>query len=290
MQNKLQKQTDPQGLTLVIGGTGKTGRRIVDRLAAHGRPVRVGSRSGEVPFDWDRPETWSPALDGVSAVYVTYAPDLSVPGAPEAIEGFTTLAKQTGVARIVLLSGRGEVEAQRCEVIVQRSGIDWTVVRAGWFNQNFNEGAFLDLVRSGVVRLPAGEAVEPFVDVDDIADVAVAALTEAGHANRVYEVTGPRLMTMAEAVEAVAQAAGVSVKYQPVTMDEFRADLAEHGVPEDYIGLLTYLFGEMLHGHNAFVADGVRQALGRGARDFVDYAAATARTGVWAETGKAVAS
>ncbi|MEO0513769.1 MAG: NAD(P)H-binding protein [Planctomycetota bacterium] len=283
-------QNESNQLTLVIGGTGKTGRRIVDRLTAMGRPVRVASRSAEPAFDWAAPETWGPALDGVSAIYITFAPDLSVPGAPEAIQQLTDLAKQRGVERVVLLSGRGEVEAQACEVIVQRSGIDWTVVRAAWFNQNFNEGAFLDLVMSGVVRLPAGEALEPFVDVDDIADVAIAALTEDGHANRLYELTGPRLMTMAEAVETVAKAAGVSVAYQPVTMDEFRADLAAAHVPEDYVGLLTYLFGEMQHGHNAFVAYGVQQALGREPRDFALYAADTAATGVWAGAGEAVAS
>ena len=107
--------------TLVIGATGKTGRRVTERLTARNLPVRIGSRSGQPPFDWADPATWPPAVRDMAAVYVTYYPDLAVPGASDAIRSFTGLAVKSGVQRLVLLSGRGEPEAQLCEQIVRES-------------------------------------------------------------------------------------------------------------------------------------------------------------------------
>jgi uncharacterized protein YbjT (DUF2867 family) len=269
------------GITLVTGGTGKTGRRIVDRLKAQGRSIRVGSRSGAPAFDWNDAGSWSAALEGVSSVYVSYAPDLAVPGATAIIRRFTGLAVESGVQRIVLLTGRGEPEAQACERIVQESGITWTVVRAGWFSQNFSEGAFVDMVRDGAITLPAGDVAEPFVDVDDIADVAVAALTEAGHEYEVYEVTGPRLLTFADAAEDITRAAGRVVRYQQISQDAFNQAVRASGAPGDYAWLLNYLFETVLDGRNAFLGDGVQRALGREPRDFAGFARRVAATGVW---------
>lgn len=267
--------------TLVIAATGKTGRRVAERLEALGRPVRRGSRSAAIPFDWDDSATWGPALEGVGAAYVVYTPDLAVPAAPAAIAAFTALAKERGVRRLVLLSGRGEEEAERCERIVQDSGLEWTVVRASWFAQNFDEGEFHELVLAGEVALPAGDVREPFIDVDDVADVVVAALTEDGHAGEVYEVTGPRLMTFAEAVGEIAEASGRDVRYAQIPGDAFQAGLAQAGLPQDHVELLDYLFTTVLDGRNASVTDGVQRALGRPARDFRDYARAAATRGAW---------
>ena len=267
--------------TLVIAATGKTGRRVADRLEAQGRPVRRASRSGATPFDWDDRATWGPALEGVSAAYVVYSPDLAVPAAPGAITAFTELAQEKGVRRLVLLSGRGEEEAQRCERIVQDSGLEWTVVRASWFAQNFDEGAFRELVLSGEVALPAGDVREPFIDIDDIADVAVAALTEDGHAGEVYEVTGPRLMTFADAIAEMSEATGRDLRYVTIPNDDFQVGLAQAGLPAALIELLDYLFTTVLDGRNAYVTDGVERALGRPARDFRDYARAAAASGAW---------
>ena len=270
--------------TLVIAATGKTGRRVADRLEVAGRPVRRASRSGASPattFDWDDRSTWAAALEGVGAAYVVYSPDLAVPAAPDAITAFTRLAREKGVRRLVLLSGRGEEEAQRCERIVQDSGLEWTVVRASWFAQNFSEGAFHELVLAGEVTLPAGDVLEPFIDIDDIADVVVAALTEEGHSGEVYEVTGPRLMTFADAVRDIAEASGRDVRYVTIPGDAFRAGLHEAGLPAGQIELLDYLFTTVLDGRNAQLSDGVERALGRPARDFRDYAEAAAARGVW---------
>ena len=269
--------------TLVLGGTGKTGRRVAERLERGGHAIRVGSRSNAPAFDWEDRATWAGALDGAEAVYVSYYPDLAVPGAPEAVGEFTEQAVAAGVRRLVLVSGRGEPEAQRSERVLEQAadGAEWTVVRASWFNQNFNEGYLLDPVLSGEVALPAGDVPEPFVDADDIADVAVLALTEDGHSGEVYEVTGPRLLTFAEAVDEIARATGRDLRYTRIGVDELAAGLAEAQVPDDYIGLLRYIFGEVLDGRNAKVTDGVQRALGREPRDFADFVRDAAATGVW---------
>jgi uncharacterized protein YbjT (DUF2867 family) len=273
--------TDGTGTVLVLGGTGKTGRRVVERLEARGVPVRVGSRSATPSFEWEDPATWGPALAGVTAVYVSYYPDLAVPGAPEAVGALAEEARRQGVQRLVLLSGRGEEEAQRAEQVIQDAGLEWTVVRCSWFDQNFSEDYLLEPILAGEVALPAGDVPEPFVDTEDIADVAVAALTEAGHTGRVYELTGPRLLTFEEAIAEIGRGTGRELRYVPISVEEYTAGAAEHGIPEDVIGLMQYLFSEVLDGRNAQLADGVRQALGREPRDFADYVRDTAATGVW---------
>jgi uncharacterized protein YbjT (DUF2867 family) len=266
---------------LVLGATGKTGRRIVQRLSEKGHAVRRGSRQSDPPFDWSDRSTWDAVLAGVAAAYISYAPDLAIPGATDAIRAFVERAVEHGVRRLVLLSGRGEEEAQRCELIIQRADIEWTVVRASWFCQNFSEGAFLDMVTADEIALPAGEVGEPFVDADDIADVAVAALTEDGHAGQVYELTGPRLLTFAEAVDEIARATGRAIRYDQIPPEAFAAGVDEAGLPEDIRWLLDYLFATVLDGRNASLGDGVQKALGRKPRDFADYARETAASGVW---------
>ncbi len=266
---------------LVLGATGKTGRRVVERLEARGAAVRAGSRASEPPFDWEDRATWGPALAGAGSVYISYFPDLAVPGAPEAVGALAEAAREAGVRRLVLLSGRGEEEAQKAERVVQDAGLEWTVVRCSWFNQNFSEGYMVEPILTGEVAMPAGDVPEPFVDADDIADVAVAALTEVGHAGQVYELTGPRALTFAQAVGEIANATGRSLSYTRVSMDDYAAVAAGLDVPDDVIWLLRYLFTEVLDGRNIGLADGVQRALGREPRDFGEFARETAATGVW---------
>jgi uncharacterized protein YbjT (DUF2867 family) len=266
--------------TLVLGGTGKTGRRVVERLSARGLPVRIGSRSGEPRFDWEDRSTWAPVLEGVGSAYVSHHLD-AVPGAAETVGSFADLAVKTGVRRLVLMSGRGEQEADRVEQAVRDSGADLTVLRSTWFAQNFSEDYWQEQVQSNEVALPAGDTPEPFVDVDDLADVAVAALTDDRHIGQVYELTGPRLLTFEEAVAEIARATGREIRYVPISIPEFAAAAARQGVPGEFIDLLAYLFGEVLDGRNAHLADGVQRALGREPRDFSDYARDAAATGIW---------
>jgi uncharacterized protein YbjT (DUF2867 family) len=266
---------------LVLGGTGKTGSRVAARLEARGIPVRIGSRSADPPFDWEDRSTWAPVLDGVRSVYIAYYPDIAVPGAPDTVGAFAEQAMRSGVTRQVLLAGRGEPEAEEAEERVKSAGGDVTIVRATWFSQNWSEEYWVEYVRAGVVALPAGETPEPFVDVEDIADVATAALTDDAHIGKLYELTGPRLLTFAEAAAEIGRATGREVRYQPVSVEDHAAEASAQGVPQVEIDLLTYLFSEVLDGRNARLADGVQRALGRQPRDFAEYARDTAATGVW---------
>jgi uncharacterized protein YbjT (DUF2867 family) len=289
IQNVQARPTSGLDTILVTGGTGKTGRRVAARLAARGRPVRVGSRAGRPPFDWTHRSTWEPAVRGVGMAYLSYFPDLAVPGAADTVADFAEVAVRAGVRRLVLLSGRGELEAQRAERAVQRAGVDWTIVRASWFSQNFSEDYLLDGVLAGELVLPVGAVPEPFVDADDIADVAVEALTEPGHTGQVYEVTGPDLLTFDDAVHEIAAAAGRDVRLLRVALSEYADALTEQQVPSEITELLTYLFTEVLDGRNAHLTDGVQRALGRPPRSFRNYARDTAATGVWtamAEAGR----
>ncbi|ASQ93679.1 NmrA family transcriptional regulator [Streptomyces sp. 11-1-2] len=279
-----QAQPADPTTVLVLGGTGKTGRRVADRLVRAGHPVRIGSRSGETPFDWEDPRTWEPALDGAVAVYLAYYPDVCDPGAAATLRAFAERAAERGTRRLVLLSARGVEAALPAEEAVRVPGVEWTVLRASWFCQNFDEGILREGVLDGEIVFPAGEVKEPFVDADDIAEVAVAALTGEGHAGRSYEITGPRLLTFAEAAAEIAGATGRAVRYAPVPAEEYGAALVrDHGLPDELGAFLTDLFATLLDGRNARLGDGVHRVLGRAPRDFADYVRETAGSGAWAD-------
>lgn len=272
-------QTEP---ILVIGATGKTGSRVANILTQKGYAVRRGSRGAAIPFDWDKPDTWSRALDGVSRAYVTYFPDIAMPGAVEKVEALCAAAKGAGVERLVMLTGRGEHHARRGEDVVRASGVDFTLIRAAWFAQNFSEGYLRDPILAGVLPIPGGDVLEPIIDIDDIADVAVAALTEDGHSGGLYEVTGPRLMTFAQMAEDLGKAIGRPVRHVPIRFEDFRASVAEAAGP--FIAdIFEAIARETLDGRNAHVTDGVERAIGRKPRDFSTFAAAAARAGAWSD-------
>ncbi len=274
--------TPPHNETiLVLGGTGKTGRRIVSRLHTLGRNVRIGSRSGTPPFLWEDVTTWAPALQDITSVYISYTPDLAAPGAPETIQALVDLCQRMDVRKLVLLSGRGEDEAQRCEEIVRHSGIASTIVRCSWFNQNFSENFIRDMVLDGVIVLPVTTVAEPFVDTDDIADVAVAALIDDRHVGQLYELTGPELLTFPQAVAEIAKATGQPLHYQPITREEFVNGLLTQPLPPDLVSLLDYLFTTVLDGRNAYLGDGVQRALGREPESFSSYCQKVVRAGHW---------
>lgn len=270
-------QTKP---IFIIGATGKTGSRVAARLDAMGVPVRRGSRNAPIPFDWEDSDSWKPALTGVEAAYVTYFPDLAFPGAVEKLAALCEVAKQSNVERLVLLSGRGEHHARLGEEVVRNCGIAFTIVRAAWFAQNFSEGYLRDPVMAGVLPMPGGEVLEPIIDIDDIADVVVAALTEPGHTGELYEVTGPRLMTFADMADELSTAIGRPVKHVPISFEEFHSNVAQAG-GEFVADVFTAIARETLDGRNAQVTDGVARAIGRPARDFADFVQTAAANGHW---------
>lgn len=270
---------------LVLGGKGKTGRKVVDRLIQQQQDVRVGSRSEAIPFDWENRATWPNALDGMDKVYITFQPDLAVPGALKAIEELVKVAQQKNVKKLVLLSGKGEREAELCEQVVIHSGIDYTIVRASWFNQNFSESFFLDPILAGHVALPMAQAKIPFVDTDDIADVVVEVLMNDGHDGKTYELTGARFLTFEEVVADIAQATGRDIAFTPISLPAYTKMMEEVGVPSDYVWLINYLFSEVLgNKENEVIAHDIEKVLGRAPKDFSEYVRETATTGVWTPT------
>jgi len=267
---------------LVIGGTGKTGRRVVANLKKLDHHVRIGTRSGGPAFDWEDPSTYAPALKGMDRAYIVYYPDLAVPGAREAIQKLTEAAVQEGLEKVVLLSGKGEREAEACERIVADSGLNYTLVRASWFNQNFSEGAFVDFVRSNTVALPMPDAEIPFVDADDIADVVTKVLLDDQYNGATLTVTGPQKLTFAQVVDALSEGIGRKIQYQPITIYEFKEGMKEAGLPDSYIWLFAYLFEEVLgNPDNQEVSNDIVQVLGRKATDFRDYVKKTVQTNIW---------
>jgi len=270
-----------QSPILIIGKNGKTGARVNKRLQSLGYKTRAVSRSTSLSFDWENSDTWRPVIEGTHSAYVTYQPDLAVPNAEATIKEFVQLAKDVGLEHIVLLSGRGEDGAQRAEEILKTSGLSWNIVRASWFAQNFSESFMLEGILDGELVLPAGDIAEPFIDVDDIADVVVAALTETSHRNKLFEVTGPRALTFAQCIDEISDAIGHPLKFTSIPVDAYINALNEQGVPKEMQWLLRELFTVVFDGRNCEVMSGVEEALGRPATDFKTYIHKAIESGVW---------
>lgn len=253
----------------VIGATGKTGRRVAERLQKAGHAVRGLSRSTPVPFDWHDETTWQPALDGASAAYVTYHPDLSVPGAAQHVARFCEVATECKLGRLVLLAGRGEPQVHPAEEAVRKSGIDFTILECSFFCQNFTE----DLLRphDGVVVFPAEFVTEPFIDCDDIAEVAVGALTQDTHRGKTYDLTGPESLSFGAAVQLLSAASGLDIRYQPTSFEDYAQLLAAH-LPAPHVEHFIELFRSLLDGHNSETSRDVEYVLGRPATSFQSFA------------------
>lgn len=265
----------------VLGGTGHSGRRVVRRLRDRGVPVRVGSRSGDPAFHWERPDTWAPLLDGAAAAYVAYTPDLAFPGADAILSELGEAARRHGLERLALLSGRGEPGAARSEEALRSGGVPVTVLRSSWFAQDFSEHFLLEPVLAGEVALPTADVPEPFLDLDDLADVAVEMLCRHAPADVTLELTGPRSLTFAEATAELSRVLGRTIRTVSVPPDEYVAAAVAAGVPPEEAAALADLFVEVLDGRNSAVTDGVERVLGRPATDFTDFARRAAATGVW---------
>ena len=270
---------------LIIGKNAKTGWRVDRRLQALGYPTRAVSRSTSPAFDWENQATWRAAMNGTRSAYITFHPDLAIPTAEQTIRDFVALAVELGLEHLVLLSGRGEDGARRAEIVLEEGGFDWNIVRASWFMQNFSENFMIEGILNGELMLPAGDTVEPFVDVDDIAEVAVATLTRPALRNRVFEVSGPRAMTFAECVETISAAAGYPVKYTQIPIEAFIDGLRDQGAPEALLWLMRELFTVVFDGRNSKPSSGVEEALGRPPTDFSEYVRKVMATGAWDRSG-----
>lgn len=270
---------------LIIGKTAKTGLRVDQRLQALGYATRGVSRSSSPAFDWEDKTSWRAVLEGTESAYVTFYPDLAVAAAENTIREFVALAEDVGLQHLVLLSGRGEQGAERAESVLMNSGLDWNVVRANWFMQNFSEGFMIEGIVEGELMLPAGDIVEPFIDIDDIADVAVAALTRPELRNQLFEVSGPRAMTFAQCAAEISEAVGYPVKFTQISIEQFLQSLRDQGLPEDMLWLMNELFTVVFDGRNSNPTTGVEDVLGRPATDFSQYLNKVMGTGAWRRSG-----
>ncbi|CAB3772138.1 hypothetical protein LMG29542_06801 [Paraburkholderia humisilvae] len=266
---------------LVTGATGKTGRRVVHRLTQLGMDVRSASRSSVPAFRWEDESSWAPTLSDVGAAYVVYCPEISAPTACRDIGRFARVALANDVRRLVLLSGRNEPRAQSADQALMQSGADWTIIRASWFAENFSEDFLLPHILAGEVALPVADVGEPFVSASDIADVAVAALTDERHIGRIYEVTGPRLLSFRQAATEIAVACRRSVSFTEISRPTFRERLAANSIPPEAVRFIDELFRDVLDGRSESLGTGIQEALGRAPTDFADYARETAKTGIW---------
>jgi uncharacterized protein YbjT (DUF2867 family) len=268
-------------MVLVTGATGKTGRRVARILEERGVAHRAVSRASAIRFDWEDRSTWDAAVEGATSMYLVLA-YLDDTDAAEAIAGLARRAAAAGVRRAVLLSTPDIGEhGHATERALEAAGIESTVLRLRWFFQNFSEDFLLAPILGGELRLAAGDGLEGFIDAEDIAEVAVAALTEAGHAGEVYELTGPRLMSFGDTVAEIAKATGNDIRYQALTTEAFVAEQVANGVPEEFAQVLAGVTEQMRSGRFATLTGDVERVLGRPARDFTDYARETAAQGVW---------
>lgn len=247
--------------------------------------MRAASRSSSTRFDWSDPGTWDSTLDGITAVY------LVPPTAPGPVPEFVAHAEAAGVQRLVALSGRGAdtwhdsafgLDMRAAEDAVRASDLEWTILRPNNFDQNFDEDIFHAPLVAGELALPAGAVPEPFIDIEDVADVAAAVLTQPGrHAEQIYELSGPRPVTFGEAVDLISRASGLPITYKQITVGEYSANLMEAGLSEHDAHTIAEMFVLMERGLTAGTTDGVATVLGRAPRTFEEYVTRVATTGAW---------
>jgi uncharacterized protein YbjT (DUF2867 family) len=273
---------------LVLGGTGKTGRRILTRLGRAGAEAVAASRhdTGQrgtagadgvrhVRFDWDDQATWEPALRGAGAVYVV--PPAFVVDHTTTVTAFVAAVRDAGVPRAVLLTARGadaaDTPMRREELALEASGLGWSVLRPSWFMQNLTEGAFAGMVEAGTLALPTASGANPMIDTDDIAAVAARLLLDESFDGRAYDLSGPEALSFEQAAKLLGGALGRELQFADADPQEWLAATVAAGVPQDYAGLLGMLLGLVRDGHDAHLSDGVQQVLAREPRDFATWAA-----------------
>lgn len=256
----------------VAGATGKTGRAVARAAQYEGWRVRAGARRrppiGEwVLLDWDDRDTWAPAFRGSTAAYLLLP--FNHPGAAERTPYLLEAASRAGVRRIVLLTSWDAAHEpedgplQVAEKALSELPVESAVLRPTWFLDNFTTGSFAGMTRAGELRLPAGDAKIPFVDVRDIASVAISALAEGGPGG-VLPLTGPEAIDHHHVAAALADAFQQPISYTPVSVEEFADVLAKRGFSRDYGRFLGDALQDAARGDlNVPVADTVERVVGR---------------------------
>ncbi|WP_433511594.1 NAD(P)H-binding protein [Nonomuraea sp. CA-143628] len=253
-------------MILVLGATGRTGRRVVAGLRDRGVPLRAASRSSSARFDWDDARTWGSVVVDVSVIYLVTPEDPTF--SAEQVASFLALARAAGVRRVVLLSGLsagyGSAPMASRETAVLEAGMEWTILRPGAFQQNF-----ATVGNKGELRVPLGP--EPYtapIAVADIAEAAVAVLTGEGHAGRIYPLAGPRALSYPELLAIVSRETGRTVVYVDEPVERWTERTRAAGVSEAAMNWSLETFEAIRRGEYARLHDGVQRILGRPPREF----------------------
>lgn len=269
---------------LVTGSRGKTGRLLVEALRqSEGVRVIAASRQsdGDRRLDWDDKATWKSALSGAEALYlVKPTNNLTDPHAEdvaERVRGF--LASADRLKRVVLLSEIGAadrdeaLDEKRVERAVEQSGLDWTILRPNWFMQNFSDPSFyLKAIREeGRIAVPKSGMPTSFIDSRDIADCAAKILLHGGHAQKYYTLTGQSSHTWSDAMSMISKAAGHSVTYSDVPLEEFLSRAHYQSLPARVMAHHRKVY-ELLSSIEAGKVTGdTERILNRSARGFEDF-------------------
>jgi ergot alkaloid biosynthesis protein len=271
---------------LVIGGTGKTGSRVVAKLQQRGVAVALGSRTprgpGAVHFDWAAPESFEPACAAVGAVYMI-APLGELNPAP-VMQAFIEKALRLQVRRFVLLSSSllpedgpamGTVHG-----FLRRNAPEWAVLQPSWFMQNFCEGVHQASIRNeGRIISATGSGAVGFIHVDDIAEVAVRALIDPTAHNRAHLITGPQALTYGEVAAAIGRVCGYTVRHENISTQELAARWSALGLPADYAAMLANMDEAIFHGAENRTTTTVKDVTGREPTRFADFV--QANTQAW---------
>jgi len=266
---------------LVVGATGTVGTSVAETLAKRGHRVRAATRDPSkvkgaegVRFDFGDASTFHPALEGAEAVFL-----LSPVGHANShglVAPFLGEATRSG-ARIVTMTAAGveyddSIPLRKIELDVERSGAPHVFLRPSWFNQNFETYWYSTIQSDGVIALPAADSKTTFIDARDIGEAAAVALTSPAHLGKAYTLTGPEALTYAEAAAILSEVAGRTIRYESIDDARFGKALAAAGLPPDYAGLLTALFGFVRQGAASQVDPSLAAILGRAPRSLKDYA------------------
>lgn len=281
-----EKQTDR---ILVIGATGTVGEPLVRQLLDSGASIRVATRSPEsardrfgdepefVEFDLNRPETWGETLVDVDRLFLLLPPGSGV----SRIREFADAADRVGVDHVVYLSIIGAEKLpilphRRIEKHIAQTGMSYTFLRASWFMQNLSEIHRPEIVERDEIFVPAGDGVLSFTDARDVAAVAATVLTESGHGNRAYDLTGPAALDFSEVADVFSAVLDRRIRYADPSRLAFGRHMYKRGFSPGFVAFMIVEYSIVRLGFSGRTTDDVEALLGRSprtVREFVeDYA------------------
>jgi uncharacterized protein YbjT (DUF2867 family) len=261
---------------LVTGATGTVGREVVRLLRAHGDPVRAAVTAPETArtergagvevVRFERPETYAPALAGVRALFLMRPP--AMVDARQGINPFSDAAVAAGVERVVFLSLLGAdrnplVPHAAIERHLRRTGAGWTFLRPSYFMQNLSGVHRDDIRRRNEIVVPAGRGRTSFIDVRDIAAVAVRTRTEPGHTGQAYPLTGGEALTYFQVARILSLALGRRIRYTRPSLAGYVRHMLRDGHPLGFALVTAAIYTVARLGLAATVTDDVRRLLGR---------------------------